>query len=74
MLTLGIDCGSTTTKGALYDGEKIVKTVITATAARPKEKMQWVYDQLMNDDVKYVVSTGYGRDLLPQADKKITEI
>ena len=74
MLTLGIDCGSTTTKGALYDGEKVVKTVITATAARPKEKMQWVYDQLMNDDVKFGVSTGYGRDLLPQADKKITEI
>ena len=74
MLTLGIDCGSTTTKGALFDGTDIVKTVITPTSARPKERMEWVYQNLMSDEVGYLVTTGYGRDLLKQADKKITEI
>ena len=74
MLTLGIDCGSTTTKGALFDGTDIVKTVITPTSARPKERMEWVYQNLMSDEVGYLVTTGYGRDLLKQADKKINEI
>lgn len=74
MLSLGIDCGSTTTKGALYDGEKVVKTIITPTAARPKERMEFVYEQLFSPEVGYVVTTGYGRELLPQSDKKITEI
>lgn len=72
--TLGIDSGSTTTKGVLYDGKDIVKTLIIKTAAKPKESIYKVFNELYNDSVKYVVSTGYGRNLLKEADKKITEI
>ena len=66
-LCLGIDCGSTTTKGALYDGEKVVKTTLLPTAARPRERMQQIYDAMYSDQVGFVVTTGYGRDLLEQS-------
>ena len=36
MLTLGIDSGSTTTKGVLFDGEKVVKSLIIPTSAPPR--------------------------------------
>ena len=74
MLTLGIDSGSTTTKGALFDGEKVVRTAILPTSANPKESIGRLYQMLYNQDVAYTVSTGYGRELLDQADKQITEI
>ena len=44
MLTLGIDSGSTTTKGALFDGEKIVRTAILPTSANPKDSITKLYD------------------------------
>lgn len=63
MLTLGIDSGSTTTKGALFDGTQIVKTAILPTSANPKDSICNLYEMLYNDDVAYTVSTGYGRAL-----------
>lgn len=51
MLTLGIDSGSTTTKGALFDGEKIVRTAILPTSANPKDSITKLYDILYNQDV-----------------------
>ena len=71
---LGIDCGSTTTKGALFDGETVVKTILLPTAARPRERMGQIYDAMYSPEVEYVVTTGYGRELLPQAHKRVTEI
>ena len=74
MYTLGIDSGSTTTKGVLFDGEKIVKTLLVPTSASPRDSINAVYDQLYCDEVVYTVATGYGRELLERADKKVTEI
>ncbi len=74
MITLGIDCGSTTTKGALYDGSDVLRTLLLPTRARPAEQMQAVYDALYTPEVACTVATGYGRALLPQADRTITEI
>ena len=73
-LSLGIDCGSTTTKGALFDGETVVKTILLPTAARPRERMGQIYDAMYSPEVEYLVTTGYGRELLPQAHKRVTEI
>lgn len=72
--TLGIDSGSTTTKGVLFDGKEIVKTLIIRTAAKPRESIYKVFNELYSEDVKYVVTTGYGRNLLKEADKQVTEI
>ncbi|MGL5635113.1 MAG: acyl-CoA dehydratase activase [Sarcina sp.] len=75
MYSLGIDSGSTTTKGILFDGEKIVKKLIIKTSAKPKETIYKVYNELYNkNNVGYVITTGYGRALLQEADKNITEI
>lgn len=72
--TLGIDSGSTTTKGVLFDGETIVRTMIIKTSAKPKDSIHKVYDELYSKDVKYTITTGYGRNLLEEADKTVTEI
>lgn len=74
MLTLGIDCGSTTTKGVLLDGNDIVETAILPTSARPRERMAELYARLYRPGVQSTVATGYGRALLPQADRQVTEI
>lgn len=72
--TLGIDSGSTTTKGALYDGEKVIKTMLIKTTAKPKESIYKIYNELYSKDVRFTITTGYGRNLLKEANKTITEI
>jgi predicted CoA-substrate-specific enzyme activase len=74
MLSLGIDSGSTMTKAVLFDGSQIVKYAMHPTGANPKASVEKLYQEYYGDDVGYVVVTGYGRDLLKQADKKVTEI
>lgn len=72
--TLGIDSGSTMTKGVLFDGENIIKKIMIKTSAKPKESIYKIYNELYSDEVKYTVTTGYGRNLLKEADKIVTEI
>jgi len=73
-LGLGIDSGSTTTKGVLYDGTRAVETVLLPTGGNPKKSLRAVYEQLYREEVAFTVTTGYGRALLPEADKSVTEI
>lgn len=75
MYSIGIDSGSTTTKGILYNGQ-IVKKVIMKTSARPRESILTIYNELSDglNEKPYFVVTGYGRELVDFADKKITEI
>lgn len=75
MYSIGIDSGSTTTKGVLYNGE-IVKKVILKTTVKPRETILMAYNELSEGlEVKpYLVVTGYGRELVDFADKKVTEI
>lgn len=74
MYSLGIDSGSTTTKGILFDGENIVKKIIVPTSASPHKTILKLYEELHDAEVAYTVTTGYGRNLLTYADKQITEI
>lgn len=76
MYGVGIDSGSTTTKGIVFDGEKIVSKLIVPTGPNPKRTIKEVYDRLTEPLIHefYCVSTGYGRKLLPEAHKQITEI
>ena len=75
MYSIGIDSGSTTTKGILYNGD-IVKELITKTTVRPRESMLNLYNRLLEglEEKPYVVVTGYGRELADFSDKKVTEI
>lgn len=74
MYVIGIDSGSTTTKGVLFDGESIIKKVIVETSANPRRIIKDVHDRLSVDEDIYTVTTGYGRNLLECSNKKITEI
>lgn len=74
MFSLGIDSGSTMTKGIVFDGNSIVERRILPTSMRPGEVLRNMYQELCTPDTKIVVSTGYGRELLGEADAKITEI
>jgi predicted CoA-substrate-specific enzyme activase len=75
MYSIGIDSGSTTTKGVLYNGE-IIKKVIMKTSVKPRESILATYKELASEleEKPYFVVTGYGRDLADFADKKVTEI
>ncbi len=75
MYSIGIDSGSTTTKGVLYNGD-IVKKLIVKTSVKPRETILNMYNDLSEGirDKPYLVVTGYGRELANFADKKVTEI
>ena len=74
MMTLGIDSGSAMTKAALFDGEKVVSCRMEPSGTNPGQVMRRLYEEMKTADIAYVVATGYGRELLPEADKVITEI
>lgn len=74
MYSIGIDSGSAMTKGILYDGTNIVEKIMVPTGANPKRTMKMVYDQLNREAPTYTVTTGYGRELLAEKDKSVTEI
>lgn len=73
MFSIGIDSGSATTKGVIFDGERIIEKIILPTGANPRRTIEKVYDILHKDDA-YTVTTGYGRNLLKSSDKQVTEI
>lgn len=73
MLSIGLDSGSTTTKGVLFDGKNILKKMMVPTGPNPRRTLKTVYDALYVEDA-YVITTGYGRSLLDAADKQVTEI
>ncbi len=72
--TLGIDSGSTYTKGALFDGKKIIKTYKIRTSAKPKESIYLVYNNLFNENVKYTITYWLWKRFIKESDKKVTEI
>lgn len=73
MFSIGIDSGSATTKGVLFDGKNIIEKIIVPTGANPRRTIEEVYDTLYRDNA-YTVTTGYGRKLLKSSDKQVTEI
>lgn len=71
---IGIDSGSTTTKGVLFYNNEILEKRIVNTGGSPKRAMREVFSELRGDRDVYTVTTGYGRELLEESDKKVTEI
>lgn len=74
MITMGIDSGSAMTKAALFDGEKIVACRMEPSGTNPGRVMRRLYEEMKTEDTAFVVATGYGRELLDEANKVITEI
>lgn len=79
MITAGLDIGSTATKAVLYDG-KIRATVIRPTGWDVRATAREVLEEALTAagvsfaDLTKVVVTGYGRQAVDFAAKKVTEI
>ena len=86
MITAGIDIGSMTANVVIFGFDdfeqkgKILSYSIIRTGGDSKETSQKVMDKAIRSsgvaftDIEYIVSTGYGRVIVPFADKNITEI
>ncbi len=78
---VGIDVGSTTTKAVLADGDRhtlaqaVVSTGVSAAGAA-EEAVQLILGEtgFTRADISAIATTGYGRELVPFADLRFTEI
>ena len=79
MYIVGVDIGSVTSKGVLYDG-KDYKSIYKPTGFDPTTIGEEIIDNLCDrfnisrSDISGVYGTGYGRIHLPFADQVISEI
>ncbi|OWZ84986.1 acyl-CoA dehydratase activase [Natranaerobius trueperi] len=79
MYTVGIDIGSVTTKGVLYDGSNF-RSIYKPTGFDPTTIGESIIDDICTEfniskgQISKVLGTGYGRIHLPFADKVVSEI
>lgn len=79
MITIGIDIGSTATKGVIICGEQSWNSMVP-TGWSPREAAQLTINKLLDlsrvkrPQVERIFATGYGRVAFQEADKTITEI
>ena len=78
-LTIGIDSGSTATKGILFDhkdGGRIVRRFLVPTPFRPLAAIEQGWETLSAalPERPHLTLIGYGRDLASFADRRVTEI
>lgn len=79
MYSIGIDIGSTATKGVIYNGS-ISDAIIIPTGWSPKSASKTAYETLLDKSgidenrVKSIIATGYGRVSAEFATRAITEI
>jgi len=80
MITAGVDIGSLTGKTLIMKDNEILSWSLISTgpdsSITAKEVTDLALDKagLSLDDIDYIVSTGYGRVVVPFSDKNITEI
>jgi predicted CoA-substrate-specific enzyme activase len=82
MIYAGIDAGSRAVKVALYDGEReeVVATAVRDQGVEQDALARRLLGDLLTErglaerDVRRTIVTGYGRNLLAFADRKVTEI
>lgn len=80
MITVGIDVGSITTKGAIMDDDRLLGASIRNTGFQSGQSGQALYEALLSEngvtssDVHSVIATGYGRKNVKFADRSVTEI
>ena len=79
--TIGLDIGSTYTKGLILDSDKnIVGRAMKATGAKLKEAADTVIGMTLEaagikkGDIDYCITTGYGRHLYDERDLQVTDL
>ena len=80
MITLGVDIGSLTGKAVIFKDNEILAWDIILTGPDSMETGKTVTENVLNkaglklEDMEFIVSTGYGRIVIPFAHKNISEI
>ncbi len=81
MIAAGIDIGSLSTDTVILNEKKtIISSCVIPTGANSKEAAEDSFQRalklgdLQPAEVEYIVSTGYGRAIVPFADDQVTEI
>jgi benzoyl-CoA reductase subunit A len=82
MITAGIDIGSLSTNVVILRDDKIIVSHNILTGPDPCETSTQVMQESLamtdrdfsEDDIDYIVATGYGRVVVPFSDKTVTEI
>lgn len=80
MYFCGIDIGSITAKCVIIEGDKIVGARVVNRGYKSTEAATSVLNEtadfsgLRTEDIRFIVSTGYGRNAVREADKQFTEI
>ncbi|MFH2012403.1 MAG: acyl-CoA dehydratase activase [Pseudomonadota bacterium] len=80
MITAGVDVGSLTGKTVILKDNEILAWNLIPTGPDSSETAAEVFDMTLKetgltmDDIEYIVSTGYGRVVVPFSNKNITEI
>jgi predicted CoA-substrate-specific enzyme activase len=81
ILTAGIDVGSTYTKAVILDDkDAILGQALSNTGFKLAEVSRQVYDSalknagLCENDISYVVATGFGRHMAPFSDAQVTDL
>ena len=79
--TLGLDVGSTYSKAVIVDHQnRIVARGMEATGSRLQEVAEGLADRVAGQaglslgDLSYVITTGYGRHLIPFRDLQVTDL
>ncbi len=79
--TIGLDIGSTYTKGIILDSDhNIIGRAMRATGARLQEAAVAVVDLtidaagLKKDEIDYCITTGYGRHMYDERDLQVTDL
>jgi predicted CoA-substrate-specific enzyme activase len=80
VIVAGVDIGSSSAKAVILENSGIISTSTIPTGIDSAETARQVMDKalytsgLSINDIKYIVSTGYGRVNVPYAHKNVTEI
>ena len=80
MIFAGIDIGSITAKAALIKDDQLISTHVIFTGYNTLAAGQKVFEEILTkaniskNEVKAIISTGYGRNSVDFADKALTEI
>lgn len=81
MITAGIDIGSVSTEVVIVDNnKKIIDSIVIASQVDIEKTANEALDivlknsKINRDDIDSIVSTGYGRNNVPFANKSVTEI
>ncbi len=75
-----MDIGSASSKALILEKGEVVEHAILPTGAESASSAERVMELVLRqaglalDDISYIVSTGYGRVIVPFADEEMTEL